>query len=114
MNPEIKAKWVAALRSGEYKQATGRLRVDDSFCCLGVLCDLHAKFTGTVWWQNENRQFEYKGQRQILPEPVIEWAAIPHEFGDNIYLHHKRICLSAENDEGVSFAEIADIIEREL
>lgn len=45
MNPEIKAKWVAALRSGEYKQTTGVLtEVNDdgttSHCCLGVLCEL--------------------------------------------------------------------------
>ena len=25
MNPDDKAKWVAALRSGQYKQGTGRL-----------------------------------------------------------------------------------------
>ena len=43
MNPEIKAKWVAALRSGEYKQAKGQLRIGNSFCCLGVLCNLHAQ-----------------------------------------------------------------------
>lgn len=38
MNPELKAKWVAALRSGEYRQVSGRLRKGDGFCCLGVLC----------------------------------------------------------------------------
>ena len=42
MNPEWKAKWLTALRSGEYKQCQGRLRHTDfngehSYCCLGVL-----------------------------------------------------------------------------
>lgn len=42
---ELKAKWVKALRSGEYKQGHGSLcrRADDgsySFCCLGVLEDV--------------------------------------------------------------------------
>ena len=36
LNPEAKAKWVAALRSGKYKQGHGRLRDGDTFCCLGV------------------------------------------------------------------------------
>ncbi len=38
MNKEIKAKWVAALRSGNYKQGHGSLyeKRDNSFCCLGV------------------------------------------------------------------------------
>lgn len=47
MNPEIKAKWVAALRSGEYLQGTGQLLNTYSgaskYCCLGVLCDLLVK-----------------------------------------------------------------------
>lgn len=32
-------KWIAALRSGKYKQTRGRLQDGDGFCCLGVLCD---------------------------------------------------------------------------
>lgn len=41
MNPEIKTKWVAALRSGYYIQGTGVLRSQgNKFCCLGVLCDI--------------------------------------------------------------------------
>src|SRR5690348_17476896 len=44
MDPQIKAEWVAALRSGEYRQGSGTLRSDqDEFCCLGVLCDLAVK-----------------------------------------------------------------------
>lgn len=39
---ELVQKWVAALRSGEYKQGYGRLHLakDNSFCCLGVLCEV--------------------------------------------------------------------------
>lgn len=42
MNPEIKSKWLEALRSGRYHQARGVLRAEDgkSHCCLGVLCDI--------------------------------------------------------------------------
>jgi hypothetical protein len=42
MKPEIKQRWVAALRSGKYKQGRKQLRFmdDNSFCCLGVLTDL--------------------------------------------------------------------------
>ena len=49
MNTEIKKQWGAALRSGEYTQGTGRLKSfptidgEPAFCCLGVLCALHAK-----------------------------------------------------------------------
>lgn len=35
---EFKEKWVAALRSGEYKQGDACLYSQGSFCCLGVAC----------------------------------------------------------------------------
>lgn len=42
MNAELKAKWVEALRSGEYRQGEGRLydNATNTFCCLGVLCKI--------------------------------------------------------------------------
>lgn len=45
MNPEVKAEWLAALRSGAYKQAQARLFDPETggYCCLGVLCDIAEK-----------------------------------------------------------------------
>ena len=45
MDQEFKARWVAALRSGEYEQSQGQLVADFGdgqkvFCCLGVACEL--------------------------------------------------------------------------
>ena len=41
MSPEVKAKWIEALRSGRYRQCIGRMsRLDAkgcSYCALGVL-----------------------------------------------------------------------------
>lgn len=41
----LRTEWLAALRSGEYRQAPGALQANDAsgFCCLGVLCDLAVK-----------------------------------------------------------------------
>ena len=39
MTPELKAQWIAALRSGEYTQGRYNLRTREGhYCCLGVLC----------------------------------------------------------------------------
>lgn len=40
MDAQLKAKWVEALRSGEYQQGEGRLynQYTNTHCCLGVLC----------------------------------------------------------------------------
>lgn len=47
----LKAKWVAAMRSGEYRQAREVLRKDVrggfAYCCLGVLCEV----TGRTQWK---------------------------------------------------------------
>jgi hypothetical protein len=40
VDPELKSKWIAALRSGEYKQGKGYLRDGDTWCCLGVLATI--------------------------------------------------------------------------
>lgn len=46
MLPYFRYIWVKALRSGNYKQGTSQLFikdwVGDSYCCLGVLCDITA------------------------------------------------------------------------
>jgi hypothetical protein len=43
MNLEIKEQWVAALRSGKFKQAKYKLKENEGYCCLGVLCSLAEK-----------------------------------------------------------------------
>lgn len=42
MQPDLKKRWVKALRSGRYQQAHGRLMEGhrEGFCCLGVLCNV--------------------------------------------------------------------------
>lgn len=116
MNPEIKAKWVAALRSGEYKQGRGQLRIGDRFCCLGVLCDLHGRANRSEWRGNE-----YDGCEFALSETVQEWAGLKCEnpkVGD--------FALACYNDGRVGhgpvypdvpksdFKKIATLIERHL
>src|ERR1044071_1366611 len=97
MNDDIKAEWVAALRSGDYVQGNGRLRFYDgrkdqeSYCCLGVLCVLAqaagvigppTKSTITASDDNEDIVYVYKnldGTRGFighLPADVAEWAEI--------------------------------------
>jgi hypothetical protein len=41
MDAELKAKWIAALRSGDYKKGRVSLRSEENrYCCLGVLCEV--------------------------------------------------------------------------
>lgn len=125
MRPEIKAKWLDALRSGKYAQTNGALKKGDSYCCLGVLCDVYAKTrrNGSHFEKDVNAGWLFgRGEREkfvtrdgceshlYLPEPVAKWAGIPpHTTTDS-----EQDDLANMNDEGKSFEEIADYIEKHL
>lgn len=42
MNREAIQKWADALEFGDYQQTTGELRHGETFCALGVACDVYA------------------------------------------------------------------------
>ncbi len=112
MNQEIKVKWVAALRSGDYNQGKGSLKSEDKFCCLGVLCDLHSKTFGTQWATTEgNEDKYYLGTKEVLPNDVMRWADLDWQ---NPKIREHQTSLTELNDSGDSFEEIADIIEKYL
>jgi hypothetical protein len=133
MNPRVKEKWLAALRSGEYKQEKDTLRIGDCFCCLGVLCDLQARETDNLhWWEEGCGGYNYFGHDLDLPAEVTDWAGlelsnplIPVEIIRKIesaplvlnkpaYSTVETIDLAGINDSGVPFSEIADLIEEAL
>lgn len=103
MVPEIKEKWLKALRSDEYEQGTTFLRsIDGSrFCCLGVLCDI----IDSSLWREQYGTYLYDGALCILPETLRCGVKIdPNE----------QKTLTRMNDGGASFTEIADYIEETL
>lgn len=123
MNKEVKALWTKALRSGEYKQAKGALhRQNEGYCCLGVLCDVAVK-AGAMPppWTKGREGFTVRyGKTQegaVLPEEVMDWAELSDNEGQYLDMggdKHITLALSYQNDDGMSFADIADIIDREF
>lgn len=121
MNADVKARWVNALRSGEYQQTQGSLRrllpdegSPPGFCCLGVLCDL-AEQEGLVTSAPINDGFvlAYGATRfkesAFLPTAVMEWAGL---LDDSPATYDTT--LVSLNDGGSTFEEIAQVIEEEL
>ena len=114
MHEHIKKLWVDALRSGNYRQGARHLRCGGSYCCLGVLCDLHDQSKNGPGWAND---WTYLGYGARLPLEVCKWAAITREILDfpcGLTDVSVEIKLSQMNDEGASFDEIADFIEQNL
>ena len=97
----IAKKWVEALRSGKYGQATGVLCRNDSYCCLGVLC---------VVCIEEGIKIErvgdlFDGHSAVTPGKAVRAAGLCTPLGA-----YESNCLSSLNDSG---KEIADVIESE-
>jgi hypothetical protein len=92
MDAELKAKWVAALRGGEYEQGRWHLRENRKFCCMGVLCDVADP---SLW----NRDGAYAdGGHGFPPAELLKYPTASK--------------LASLNDrERWTFAEIADYIE---
>jgi hypothetical protein len=90
MEPGIKAQWLSALRSGEYKQGQGKLaKVAESgekqYCCLGVLCDIaiRNKVPGlSAEQRKDDNAITFTGpgganDRSMPPGPFASWAKLP-------------------------------------
>lgn len=138
MNPEIKRRWVEALKSGEYAQGTDYLRKTDydgvtRYCCLGVLCDLAAQDGIGTWCPTEGHISAFRTALDksvmVLPVGVTEWADIPRSpfltFTNEEVEKYLRIATCSfgdlsetsavtANDGGTPFTVIADAIERSL
>jgi hypothetical protein len=126
MHEHIKKLWVDALRSGNYQQGMGQLRFGDTYCCLGVLCDLHDRDQVGPGWDDKDQT--YLRCDALLPREVAKWAGIiaddPDCFAPNEVIqtefnvaltdHTIRGSLTDANDNGFSFSEIADLIEQNL
>jgi hypothetical protein len=141
MNKQIKQQWIKALRSEEYKQGQECLHnpSDNTFCCLGVLCDLYVKDHPDITWDesleckglNDKLNGGYlikevdsggrliNGYMGYLPSVVVKWAEIeePAEvFGDVIVKRYsgEHISLTELNDIGAPFTLISEYIEHNM
>lgn len=137
MNPEVKGKWLTALRSGDYEQIDGQLnKGNEGFCCLGVLCeiavadgvieknppsdDLTLHDAGSVGYRSKEDNGKSYTEYDILPEEVMVWAGLdsrnpPVQFRWDKEDEPATFIISDLNDDKrLKFTEIADVIEEQL
>lgn len=146
MKKRVLTKWLKALRSGKYKQGRGTLcQIDkngnESFCCLGVLCDLYNKEQKRNKKRGLHVEITTEGSMVsilvpkaasiksyddcdgTLPNKVIKWAGFREYNSDGEFLYDgngktpvELINLNDGNSDlkvkRHSFAKIADIIEK--
>lgn len=146
MKKHVLTKWLKALRSGKYKKGRGALcQIDkqgnQSFCCLGVLCDMYnkeqkrnkkkglsvQKLTKDEWMvgtlsSKPSYVCSYNDCDGTLPTQVIKWAGFREKNADGVFNDATLPELITLNDgssgdwgDGTrarSFKQIADIIEK--
>lgn len=114
MNQDVQVKWTGALRSGEFEQGRLRLRTGDTYCCLGVLCELYRRETGKGQWLQvvNGGTYYFEAAPDVtsmmyLPGPVRRWAGL-----DTVpAASDLESDMTALNDDGRSFKSIARAIE---
>lgn len=117
---------VAALRSGKYAQTTGRLKdIDGGYCCLGVACDIskvgkwaseNETIAGTYYLDCDTdlplkvrEYFGFHSASGLIANLTEDIEIIDEDDEDNIIVGDNLIDL---NDNGATFNQIADIIEK--
>lgn len=93
MNPDMKAKWIEALRSGKYQQGRNRLITESGrYCCIGV------------------------GAKVLFPEfefnPDTATVCAAEKLG--LTGGQQQGLVEMNDFQDKSFAEIADYIEKNL
>ena len=106
MDPELKAKWIAALRSGKYRQAKSSLRRRISksvvgYCCLGVACNI----VSNRKWHRSDESVE-----------MFDWGDVRYYTDHLDFLDGKAIetLITMNDGEDASFDDIADWVEANL
>lgn len=106
MDAQLKKKWIEALRSGEYQQGVGALQRENSFCCLGVLCDIsHAGKWERLSDGSIGYVFGADDDSDVVPSQLRVNIGLTVEEQRHLYVR---------NDRGSSFAELADYIETHI
>lgn len=112
MKREIAEAWIADLRTNP-PQATGQLYDGEGYCCLGRLClVVGATFEKRI---DEDGLFPVLNgtmlsEHEMLPDQIQ--SLVNMNSNDGAYGENNDDTLTTLNDDGLTFAEIADIIEK--
>jgi hypothetical protein len=100
------SEWIKALRSGEYKQISGKLGDNNGYCCLGVACEVYRKQFPLELVVRGYGDRVYDGFYGELPPVVREAFGLDNE--------QMGLCMEMNDNQGKTFSEIADYLEEEM
>lgn len=102
-------EWTDALRSGKYQQGQNTLQtVTGRMCCLGVLCDL---VDSDKWGMIEGTPYWDGAYGALPPDTLTNQLNKLFYITDEFTGDHESV--ASYNDQGRSFEDIANIIEKQ-
>ena len=105
--------WVEALRSGEYEKGKGALRTGDTFCCLGVACEVYRRKAKKGHWNGGWFAASKKSEhRSILPREVAKWLGLTSDPVVTLKSRESVSLINLNDGRGYSFKRIAKVIEK--
>jgi len=102
MPAKVKRDWIAALKSGKYKQTKHALENSEGNCCLGVLCRV-LEIEGRP---SSDGRINFEGRTAFPPTSVLDKTGLTSRDGC--------ILTNLNDNAGKTFAQIARIIERNI
>ena len=138
MKKDIKERWVAKLRDPNIKQTQGVLKkqIGDNefaYCCLGVLCEVAVEdgilppsrladkendvVRQEIVYDGKDHSSNTYAEGSVLPYNVSVWAGLGGEnnpFVPDPSESGLSTSLAEANDNGYSFLDIANLIERNI
>jgi hypothetical protein len=106
MRQALQKRWLEALRSGEYKQGRRVLRKLDTYCCLGVLCNL---YDPSNWHQTDYEEsaapiYKYYDRDSYPPPNVLLAVGLEKQEAKKLAMYNDRFRMP--------FEQIASILEK--
>lgn len=118
----IKQVWIDALRSGKYRQGNSQLRDKfNCYCPLGVLADIIAPDE----WTLDKGEWRHLGELYFPSLKLAKWLTFTYDdlaetergfirFTFPIVYYGQNVTIDHLNDIGISFPELADLIEEQV
>lgn len=94
---DLLSRWITALESGKYEQNHGTMRRADSYCCLGVLCDV---VDPGAWSKCIGLSRIWGDDGDWLTVPKSTWAKLPARL-------RQSDLITLNDEKRASFKEIA-------
>jgi hypothetical protein len=131
MKKDLKERWLAALRSKDYEQGRNylakiALNGNRYHCCLGVLCDLATKDevisqeVSSLEPGRLHRLIGFAGALSLPGNEIDVWTGLEVTATDSsrndgeAYPIDFYTVLAEKNDQGATFEEIADFIDKNV